>query len=48
MRSTTKPPIFVVLTKHYVSEAFRLDVVNKSMFFTVNNKTVICQYSVEV
>ena len=25
-------PILGVLTKHYISEAFRIDVVNKSMF----------------
>ena len=31
LRSTTKPPILVVLTNHNISEAFRIDFVNKSM-----------------
>ena len=31
LRSTTTPPILEVLTKHNISEAFRIDVVNKSM-----------------
>ena len=31
LRSTTKPPILGVLTKYHISEAFRIDFVNKSM-----------------
>ena len=33
LRSTTKPPILGVLTKHHISEAFRIDFVNKSICF---------------
>ena len=38
LRSTTKPPILGVLTKHHISEAFRIDFVNKSMFLRSRTK----------
>ena len=37
-RSTTEPPILEVLTKHHISEAFRIDVVNKSMLLRSKTK----------
>ena len=41
LRSTTKPPIVGALTKHHISEAFRIDVVNKSMFLRSTTKPLI-------
>ena len=41
LRSTTKPPILGVLTKNHISEAFRIDVVNKSMFLRSTTKPPI-------
>ena len=38
LRSTTKPPILVVLTKNHISEAFRIDFVNKSMLLRSKTK----------
>ena len=38
LRSTTKPPILGVLTKHHISEAFRIDFVNKSMLLRSKTK----------
>ena len=38
LRSTTKPPILGVLTKNHISEAFRIDVVNKSMLLRSKTK----------
>ena len=38
LRSTTKPPIFGVLTKHHIYEAFRIDVINKSMLLRSKTK----------
>ena len=37
-RSTTKPPIFGCLTKHHISEAFRIDLVHKSMLLRLPTK----------
>ena len=39
--STTKPPILVVLTKNHISEAFRIDFVDKSMFLRSTTKPLI-------
>ena len=41
LRSTTKPPILVALTKHHISEAFRIDVVNKSALLRSTTKPPI-------
>ena len=38
LRSTTKPPILGVLTNNYISEAFRIDFVNKSMILRSKTK----------
>ena len=38
LRSTTKPPILVVLTKNHISEAFRIDFVNTSMLLRSKTK----------
>ena len=38
LRSTTKPPILGVLTKHHISEAFRTYFVNKSMLLRSQTK----------
>ena len=38
LRSTTKPPILGVLTKNHISEAFRIDFVNKSMLLRSKTK----------
>ena len=38
LRSTTKPPILGVLTKHHISEAFRIDFADKSMFLRSKTK----------
>ena len=38
LRSTTKPPISGVLTKHDISEAFRIDFVNQSMLLRSKTK----------
>ena len=38
LRSTTKLPIFGVLTKNHISEAFRIDFVNKSMLLRSKTK----------
>ena len=38
LRSTTKPPILWVLTNTHISEAFRIDVVNKSMLLWSKTK----------
>ena len=38
LRSTTKPPILGVLTKNHISEAFRIDFVNKSMLLWSKTK----------
>ena len=38
LRSTTKPQILGVLTKNHISEAFRIDFVNKSMLLRSNTK----------
>ena len=39
--STTRPPILRVLTKNHISEAFRIDFVNKSMFLRSTTITPI-------
>ena len=39
LRSTTKPPILGVMTKHHISEAFRIDFVHKSMLLRSNAKS---------
>ena len=41
LRSTTKPPIWGVLTKHHISEAFRIDCVDKSMLLRSTTKPPI-------
>ena len=38
LRSTTKAPILGVLTNNHISEAFRIDFVNKSMFLRPTTK----------
>ena len=38
LRSTTKPPLLGVLTKHHIFEAFRSDFVNKSILLRSNTK----------
>ena len=38
LRSTTKPPILVVLTNNHISEAFRIDCVSKSMLLRSKTK----------
>ena len=38
LRSTTKLPILGVLTKNHISEAFRIDFVNKSMLLRSKTK----------
>ena len=41
LRSTTKPPILGVLIKHHISEAFRIDFVNKSLLLRSSTKRPI-------
>ena len=41
LRSTAKTPILVILTKNPISEAFRIDVVNKSMLLQSTTKPPI-------
>ena len=38
LRSTTKLPFLGVLTKHHISEAFRIDLVDKSMLLRSKTK----------
>ena len=38
LRSTTKPPILGVLTQNHISEAYRIDFVNKSMLLRSTTK----------
>ena len=45
LRSTTKPAILGVLTKHHISEAFRIDFVNKSMLLRSKTKPPFLLYS---
>ena len=40
LQSTTKPPILGVLTKHHISEAFRIDFANKSMLLRSTTKSL--------
>ena len=41
LRSTTKPSILGVLTNNHISEAFRIDFVNKSMLLRSTTKPLI-------
>ena len=41
LRSTTKPPILGVLTKHHISKAVHIDFVNKSALLRSTTKSQI-------
>ena len=41
LRSTTKPSILVVLTKHHISETFRIDFVDNPMLLRSSTKPPI-------